>query len=220
MARIQSFSRSIEVITSRLASPVQRAMSAARIHRNAVSDAQNGQARALGAPLPSTTWVDGRKGAPPESVNPDHGIILTQFQFASDVIEFIDAMLILHSPVKTGAYQRSHLLFADGNEADPMHPPQAKEYLFMSSLPYARKIERGQGSAPDEGVYEGAVALATARYGNVAWIKFTFRSIAGEDYSSVALGGRKGGKTAGHNLRTANRMHNETRYPAIVIRMK
>lgn len=101
-----------------------------------------------------------------------------------------------------------------------MHPPQAKEYLFMSSLPYARKIERGQGSAPDEGVYEGAVALATARYGNVAWIKFTFRSIAGEDYSSVALGGRKGGKTAGHNLRTANRMHNETRYPAIVIRMK
>ena len=39
-----------------------------------------------------------------------------------EILEYIDYLLVTRSPVKTGAYQRNHRLFADGVETDPRKP--------------------------------------------------------------------------------------------------
>jgi hypothetical protein len=53
-----------------------------------------------------------------------------------------------HSPVLTGRYRASHVLFADGVAVDPEKATDtaANEWVFISTVPYARKIERGQSS--------------------------------------------------------------------------
>ena len=61
--------------------------------------------RALGYLPEHETWVDGRKGAQPESVKPD-GRIVFEFELSDDTIEWIAAMLELHSP--TGPPARGH----------------------------------------------------------------------------------------------------------------
>jgi hypothetical protein len=212
MARVQSFSRSIQVLADQTMSPQARSRQIATIHRNAVAEAENKLAQVFNTPhIPSKTWVDGKQGAPPESVNPDRGKILTQWEMLGEIVEFIDAMLVMRSPVgPSGNYARSHQLFADGVETDPEKPAPAETYIFISRLPYSRKVERGQGSAPDDGVYEGAVEMANRRFGNLAWIKFGFQAVvdgAMQDYSAAP--GRAGKKA---NV--------SARYPAIRITMR
>jgi hypothetical protein len=206
----------------------------ARFHRDRVSDAQTGNRRLVGneADLREITTVDGKRGAPLESVNPDGGTIVTILPFAiQEILAYIDALLVIRSPVgptNKGApgppYQRVHRLFADGAEIDPLNPPtDAREYIFVNNRPYARKIERGQGSAPDDGVYEGAAAMASKKFGTFAYIRFSFQAILEggiQDYSDVALGGRKGGKNASAEKRAAYDRHNEQRYPAIRVRLR
>lgn len=177
------------------------------------------------------TTVDGKLGAPLESVKVDGGSIVTTFPFAvGEILAYIDYLLVTRSPIKTGAYQRSHRLFADGQQVfDPLNPPlDAEVYMFISNLPYARKIEGSdtrtpQGSAPSEGVYRGATKLANGRFSKFAYIKYTMQAIIEsglQDYSSVALGGRKGGKKATSAQRDALKKHNESRYPTIRVRLR
>lgn len=228
MARLQPFSRSIELLVSKSLSPEAQSKAIAKVHRNAVAEAETHNARVLGGVPPSETFVDGRKSAPLESVNPDGGIILTRFDTIGEVVDYIWELLIQNSPVLTGAYRDSHRLFADGVEVDQPDPSiVAKEWLFVSNLPYSRKIERGQGSAPDEGVYEGAAALAKGRFGNLVNIRFTFQSIVEGGlmaYQAVPRGDltrdRKGRFLASSRDRTAQKLEREHRYPAIRISLR
>jgi hypothetical protein len=120
--------------------------------------------------------VDGRKGAALESVKPD-GIIVTEFSLIDDVLEWIGDMLVKGSPVKTGRYSESHILFADGVEVEPGAAlPEAEEYVYLNVQPYARKIERGLSPQAPDGVYEGVAAMARSRFSNIARIRFTFRA--------------------------------------------
>lgn len=223
MARLQPYMKTTELMVRKGADPKKAAAMVANFHRSAVIEVRHHNRTISGSDNQEDeiTAVDGRRGAPLESVRLDGGTIDTLFPFPiADLLEYIDYLLITRSPVLSGRYSRSHRLFADGIETDPDHPDlNASSYTFTSSLPYARKIEGSQtrepqGSAPKEGVYRGAVALANQRYGNVARIAFTFQGIVGggmQDYSAVA---------AGKANKAARARHNEQRYPAIRIRLR
>jgi hypothetical protein len=200
--------------------PVAARRRVAAIHRRRNIQIDEHNRRILGVVPPETDFVDGRRNAPLETVKLDGGVIVTTYQLLNDVIEWIETQLIFNSPYLTGEYAASHQLFADGSRVDPTNPPPAQKYTFISTLPYARKIERGLSPQAPEGVYEGVAALARARFGNIAYIRFTFEAVVEgglQDYASVALGGRRAGKTATAAARAARQAHVEARFPAIVI---
>src|SRR5262249_33497792 len=80
-------------------------------------------------------------------------------------------------PFRTGRYQRSHRLYADGSQVDPEggEVPEASEYIFINTQPYARKIERGLSSQSPEGVYQVVAAMALRLFSDIADIIYTFR---------------------------------------------
>lgn len=206
VARLQGGEQRFEIAVKRGTDPKVASGAIARFHRDRVREAQTFNRRLVGNEhdLREITTVDGKRGAPLESVKPDGGVIVTTLPFAiQEILSYIDALLVIRSPVLTGAYQRNHRLFADGSETDPENPNlDAKEWIFVNDRPYARKIERGQGSAPDDGVYEGAAALASKKFGTFAYIRFTFQGIA-------QASGKKGGKS-----------ERPLRYPAIRVRLR
>ncbi|MCP1200057.1 hypothetical protein [Notoacmeibacter sp. MSK16QG-6] len=123
--------------------------------------------------------VDHRRGAPEESVKPD-GVIVYEFELVSGILEWIGDMLVKNSPVLTGRYARSHIVLADGIETDPAMPEaEAREYVFLNTVPYARKIERGLSAQAADGVYQGVAVMASKRAGNIARIRFSYRTLAG-----------------------------------------
>ncbi|CAH1658705.1 hypothetical protein CHELA1G11_12869 [Hyphomicrobiales bacterium] len=168
----------------------------ADIAREALAEAQEQNRKALGRLPPHETYVDGRKGAPLESVKPT-GTVLFEFDLYNELFSWIGEQLVLHSPVLTGHYRQSHLFFADGAAVDPGAAlPEAGEYLFVNDRPYARMIEGGSSDQAPDGVYEAVAALANRRFGNVARIRFTYRTVVG------------------------SRKDASTRQPAIVITLK
>jgi hypothetical protein len=141
----------------------------------------------LGRVPPFTVTVDGREGAPLESVNPDGGSVVVEFELVGDVLSWIAQTLLDRSPVVSGDYRKGHTLFADGVEVDPLGViPPADVYLFTNSVPYARKIEIGETEkgqpfviqVPNR-IYERTAADAKAKYGNIASIKFTYQALNG-----------------------------------------
>jgi hypothetical protein len=156
-----------------------------------IDDAKRINVRVLGREPPSTTYVDGRARAPLATVRPN-GVIFTEFELLIDVLVFITEMLIKFSPVgrkpdrrpgHPGLYKRSHILLADGVEIDVLTPslvPQlavADEYVFINTLPYARKIEHGLSPQAPDGVYQAVANVARRRYNKIAKIFFTYRTI-------------------------------------------
>jgi hypothetical protein len=150
--------------------------------------AQNKQA--LGVVPPYKTYVDGREGAPLESVKPD-GVIRVEFELVSEVLAWIYQQLEIHSPRLTGHYASSHVLFADGQEVSATNPPPAAEYVFINTTPYARKIEGIKGRPPSspqapDGVYQ-AVATLARKFSNVAKVTFTYRTVAGGERNPAII---------------------------------
>lgn len=187
---IDPIDRDIKVLLDGL-SPTARSAALAEFATEALADAESTDARALGHVPQHQTFVDGVEGAAVDTVRPD-GVIIFEFQLLEDVFAWIDDQLIQNSPIGSsgdkhaGLYQKSHIFFADGVEADPRSspPPQASEYVFLNAQPYARKIEGHDGVKPEssqapEGVFESVAKLASDRFGNVAKIAFDFRSADG-----------------------------------------
>jgi hypothetical protein len=178
MARIGVFSREVEMLVSRHLSPEARQRKAAQAARQILSEAQQTNKRALGVVPPVKQFVDGSAGAPLESVNPDHGRIVFQFEIAGDMLRWIGEQLVLNSPVLTSRYRDSHVLLADGVEVEADGKiPEAQVYTFVNIQPYARKIERGESDQAPDGVFEVVAALAQRRFGNVARIRFAYRAL-------------------------------------------
>jgi hypothetical protein len=190
MARLGNFSRDINILVSRTLSPEARQKIAAQEARRILSDAQEANARVLGAVPPHREFVDGRENAPLESVNPDHGKIVFEFSLLGDLLEWVGRMLVENSPVggppdsahdpHPGLYARSHILLADGVEVDVdngMKVPSAQTYVFVNAAPYARRIERGWSDQAPDGVYDVVADMARRRFGNIASIKFTYTTI-------------------------------------------
>lgn len=198
--------------------PKERSRRIADYARTALAEAQETNRQATGGVPEHTTFVDGREGAPLESVNPDNGVIVFRFELVTDLLAWIDKTLQAHSPVRSGRYQRSHVLIADGTAVDPEGPiPDASEYVFVNTQPYARKIERGMSRQAPDGVYEAVAALASKRFGNVARIRFGFRSPLFGDIDAWAS--RTGMKSSqpSRNRPGAQRRAWLNRQPAIVV---
>jgi hypothetical protein len=151
--------------------------------------------RALGYLPEHETWVDGRKGAQPESVKPD-GRIVFEFELSDDTIEWIAAMLELHSPIGPpvrGHYAEDHKWFADGSEFDPHgRVPPADRYIAVNVRPYARKLEGSNNRPPlslqsPHGVYQVVAAMAQERFKRSHQIKYTFETVNGERNPAIRI---------------------------------
>jgi hypothetical protein len=225
-ARLQPLARELELAVRDDLAPAERSRLIAETARADILEIDRANDAAVGADVKYKTFVDGRQGAPLESVNPDHGTIAASWDLGTDVVAIIGDLLRQHSPVGSGRdphpglYRDSHILFADGvqvKSADPKNP--AKEWAYISSVPYARKLEKRQA----DGIYEAVAALARQRFGNQAKISFAFRSLAAGGGTSLdAWASSAGGKAfAKARSRRGEGLHGEwlRRQPAIVIKL-
>lgn len=177
--RFEPIDRDIRALVANDLAPAAQSKALADFAREQLADADVQNAQAFGFPPPHDTFVDGREGAALDSVKPD-GTIHFEFHLLTDLFEWIDAQLILNSPVRTGRFAKSFVFFADGVEADPKKPPIATNYSFTNTTPYARKIERGLSKQAPDGVFEAVATLASRRFGNIARIRFTYVSLSGK----------------------------------------
>jgi hypothetical protein len=209
--KMDPIARSIGLVIPEL-SPEGRSKAFAAFARAEARKVDDAHRQRSGKVPKRTTTVDGREGASEESVKPDGGRIEYDWELFGDVFEWIEAQLIINSPVLTGVYQKSHEFTADGQSADPMNPPlDAFEWVFQSAEPYSRKLERMYG------LYASVVVMAQKRFGNVLAINFAYRSPL-LDY--VAFGGQRAGRKAGAAKRSAHNMEKASRLPAIVVRRR
>lgn len=189
MAKVSTLSRHIELSLERHLSPRQRSQKLASYALDKITEAKAINGR-NGQPASHRQIVDGREGAPLASVKPD-GVIIARFDLVTEVLEWIGRALVEASPVLTGLYQRSHVLFVDDVERDPSAEPIAdfREAVFLNTQPYARKIEGAFGpelspQAPD-GVYHVVAGIASKRFGNVARVLYGYRSFSGAKNSGA-----------------------------------
>jgi hypothetical protein len=190
---------------------------AAEYARVGIEEAKEINRRILGRVPPYTVTVDGSRGARLESVNPNGGAIIVEFELIEGLLRWIADELVKRSPVVSGDYRRGHTLFADGKEVaigDTI--PAAEEYTFTNTVPYARKIEVGHTKSgrafvlqvPNR-IYERTAKDARGRFGNTADIKFAFRDVAGA-YTLRHSSGRRKGRQRGNAVSS----------PAIIIRSR
>lgn len=226
----------VETIISRDLSPRARQLMAADFARARLAEGIDQNRQATGRLVPFVQVVDGRQGAALESVNPDSGRIIFKFDVAREqIFAFIAEQLVKHAPRLTGRFADSFKLFAGGREIAPGAAlPKADEYVFLSPLPYARRLERGwsdQAPSPP-GIFQAVAALAKQRYGDVAAINFSFRSFQEfglADYvprgrRSAVLRGERGRFAKGSAVRVDERAdearrERATRTPAIIVRL-
>jgi len=215
--KVEPIARDIEILIDDTLSPEAASRFLADAAEEELAEAQAINKAALGHVPPHETYVDGRSGAPLESVKPT-GTILFEFEIFEDMLEWIGTQLIQHSPVWRGTYANSHMLFADGVAHEPGAPlVEADEYVFVNVQPYARKIERGLSRQAPSGVYEAVALLARRRFSNMASIKFTFR----EPLTGPILEWARGRDLPDLGTKARERqLLKDVRNPAIVVRMR
>lgn len=185
--RVQPIVRDLELFQSLDLGPKARSAMLAAFAAETIEEAKAQNKQALGAVPPYEVFVDGREGAPLTSVKPD-GTIRAEFQLVNEALAWISTQLQMHSPVLTGRFAKSHELFADGVDTEnPNVAPPAEEYVFINTQPYARKIERGMSPQAPDGVYQAVATLAQRRFGNVAKITFSYRTVAGGERNPAII---------------------------------
>lgn len=177
--RVPAISRDIELMIVDTLSPEAQSTFLVEFAREKLEQAQSENRAALGRVPDHQTFVDGQRRDDLESVRPN-GVIAFEFELLEQLLAWIGEQLVLHSPVLSGKYANSHVVFVDGVEAAPGSVPMdGEEWAFINTVPYARKIERGLSPQAPDGVYEAVAAIASRRFGNIARIRYTFRSITG-----------------------------------------
>ncbi len=212
--RVEPIADFVGISINEALSPKARSKAVADYARGSLSEAQKTNERVLGRVPPHKTFVDGRPGAALESVNPDRGVIVFEFELLVDVLLWIGRQLQERSPVLSGRYKQSHTLFADGREvALGGNIPAADEYTFTNTVPYARKIEIGKTKSGrnfvinvQPRIYERTAKDARARFGNMVKIAFTYRGIVG----GAQINPRRAGGSRTHN-------RSDLRYPTIIV---
>jgi len=218
--KVEPLERDIAVIVDEELSPAAQSKALANFAREVLAEAKETNRRVLGRVPPYQTFVDGREGASVDHVKPA-GTIVYEFDLIDDVLIFIGEELRKVSPFLSGRYRKSHSLFADGVEV-PIGGvvPVADEYVFLSGVPYARKIEGGPGRKPlskqaPKGVYQMTAARASRRFGNLARIKFSFRAPIGGSILNYQPAG-----TANAAVSRRGGVEQSNRLPAIVVTMR
>lgn len=90
------------------------------------------------------TFVDGREGAPEETVHPD-GAILYRFTSIGEAALFCLSFCIARSPSDSGAYRNAWVVAVNGRPwtGDLNDIPAGAEVMVVNPMPYARKIDVG-----------------------------------------------------------------------------
>lgn len=149
-------------------SPKAQSRALAKFAREQLVDVENINAQALGFVPAHHVEVDGVQGASEDSVKPSGTIVYT-FDLHADALSWIIDELRQFAPVLFGHFRESFELFVDGALADINGEiPEGRQFIFMSSAPYAGKIE-GENRAPEseqapDGVFEAVAALARVRF--------------------------------------------------------
>lgn len=210
---------SLSVLIEDELSPEAISATIASVARESLAEAQATNAKALGKTPPHESFVDGRKGAILESVAANGSIVFVfELALVGEALTYIAEQLVLHSPRLTGRYSESHMLFADGVQmvaTDTLR--EAKEFAFVNSQPYARKIERGLSSQAPEGVFQGVAKMASRRFGNVAMVRFGYRSLPSGAVGAWASRTRMQSHSPSRNRPGVARTDWLTRQPAIVV---
>lgn len=180
--RIDPVESFVRLVLDEDLSPEAQGLAIERLAMARIDEAKAKNAAALGRVPPHETFVDGRRNAPLRTVRLRDGVILVEFELILDVLLWIAKTLEERSPVKSGAYRRSHMLFVDRQPVDLSGGlPVADEYVFMNLTPYARRLEVGKTnsgrdfliSVPNR-IYIRTGADAAARFGNMADITVAF----------------------------------------------
>ncbi len=147
--KIDPIEKITQVMISGLKAEAQRL--AGQFARDQLEDAKNVNKSVLGKVPPYKTTVDGREGAPFESVNLNGGSIITEFQLDTGALLWIAKTLVDRSPSHSGRFKQGWVLLADGSQTtwptDGGNIPPAETYAFINLEPYARKIEIGKTKA-------------------------------------------------------------------------
>ncbi len=215
--KIDPVERSVEAIVRADLDAAAKGRELADFVAEGIAEADAANAAVLGQVPPRTITVDGRQGAALESVNPDGGSIVVEYELVGDVLRWIAEKLIERSPQVSGAYRKGHELFADGAQvAIGGEIPQASEYVFLNAVPYARKIEVGKTESGRDFViqvpnriYERTATDARARFGNLADIQFAYREPT-TAYRLKRSVGRRKARQAGAAVQA----------PAIIVRLR
>lgn len=190
MARLQSFRAQVDLAKSRLTGEYRR-QALIQAAREAHAEASAINARALGHPVESVTIVDGRRGAPVESVKAG-GVVVHLFAVHQAAIEFAFETLVSLSPVDTGHYEESHIMLVNGEEREPTAPVGVDDVVTLVNLvPYARRLEKGWSDQAPNGIYEVASEIIRARFGNIVNVRFSYGFFAG-----MAAGKHRGTQAA------------------------
>lgn len=195
--KIQPIDQDIKILVSDFLSPEAQSEAIADFAQSALDEALAVDTAALGRTPDYVTIVDGRAGAPLDSVRPD-GTIVFRFDVITEVVTWIEYQLITHSPVRSGRYQQSHRIYLDGGgEFDGKKIPQdIREIVFAPTVPYARLIEPhgnkpGESKQAPDGVYQAVAELARRQFGGVR-ISFGYRSVLGIQESATERRARPG----------------------------
>ncbi|KQQ81944.1 hypothetical protein [Aureimonas sp. Leaf324] len=177
--KIEPLTQQIAVFVNEIKSPQARSARLAQVAKDGIAEIRKSNAAASGGrDHPPEVSVDGRRGAPLESVKPD-GMIVAQFDPLRNVLEWIGEALVEESPVRSGRYARSHVLLVDGVEQIiGTEVPAGDVYRFVNRQPYAAKIEpdgyaAGQSPQAAQGVYQVIAAVAAHRFNQVAQISYS-----------------------------------------------
>lgn len=210
--------RDIRVATADLTDPKAKSARLAEFAAQEIAKVDAENKAAAGREVPHTEAVDGRIGAPLSSVRPD-GVIVAEWSLHTEVLAWIGDALLKASPRLTGRYEASHILFVDGVQHEPGDPiKDFEEAIFINGVAYARKIERGESDQAPDGVYQAVAAVARQRFGNIAKVRFSYRSLQGGGTHLEAWAQKTNLlKNVKHKMKPSDREAWLRRQPAIVV---
>lgn len=225
VAKVDTLDRDIDVLLEDM-TPQGAKKAFVAIARQERDRAVAQNTRALGRKPTYTTSVNGHIGAHEDRVTLP-GTIIYEFDIATQMVAEIVGLLKKHSPVFKGRYRESFAVFVDGTEvADPMlATADYQEVVILSTVAYARKIERGLSKQTPNGVFQVVAAMASRKYSAIASIKFSYGSPLSPSSTHLEAWARKTGQTRERFARGGNKAEFDRgewnrRQPAIQIRLK
>lgn len=221
-ARIQVLSREDVFRPGAGLSPKEVSARFAAFARGQIAEIDADNATVVGHALPHQTFVDGQPNDDLSRVRPD-GTIVAEWTLTTEVVRYVWDQIQKAAPHRTGRFQKSQRIYADGIEVDtPEDAIGAQEVVISSTVPYARKIEGdfskkgGVWATNPAGIYHAVAALAQSKYGNIAKIKFGTREVVGGsgDLASWAAGHSAGIANEAKRRKEHSR---DSRQPSVVI---
>ena len=167
------------------------------------------------APALYQTFVDGKAGAAEETVKPDGGTIVYQFNVLGLAAAFALEYARARSPAHSGEYRSSWFIAVDGRPytGDLAAIPGDAVVMVTNHAPYHRKIDTGGQRGIGRKIVEDTRQAVRAKW-PVLLVERQFVEIPG----GYVLKGRR--RKGGRRLRASSRAGAVMTYPAIVMRRR